>query len=42
VAQWQTVPGISQTRARALQRFFQQPEVQALRGQLQAAGVAGF
>lgn len=42
VAQWQSEPGISPARAQALQRFFQHPEVLALRTQLQAAGVAGF
>jgi DNA ligase (NAD+) len=42
VAQWQAEPGISPARAQALQRFFQHPEVLALRAQLQAIGVAGF
>ena len=40
--QWQTEPGISRARAQALHGFFRQPEVLALRAQLQAAGVAGF
>ncbi|MDO8696582.1 MAG: NAD-dependent DNA ligase LigB, partial [Pseudomonas sp.] len=40
--QWQTEPGISARRAQQLSAFFQQPQVLALRAQLQAAGVEGF
>lgn len=40
--QWQTEPGISARRAQQLNAFFRQPQVLALRRQLQAAGVAGF
>lgn len=42
LAQWQAEPGLNPARARALQQFFQQPEVLVLRAQLQAIGVAGF
>jgi len=40
--QWQTEPGISARRAQQLSAFFQQPQLMALRAQLQAAGVEGF
>ena len=40
--QWQTEPGISAHRAQQLSAFFQQPQLLALRAQLQAAGVEGF
>lgn len=40
--QWQTEPGISAHRAQQLSAFFQQPQLLALRTQLQAAGVEGF
>ena len=42
LTQWQAEPGINLARAQALQAFFRQPEVLALRAQLQLVGVAGF
>ena len=40
--QWQAEPGVGPRRAEQLAAFFRTPPVQALRSQLQAAGVAGF
>ena len=41
-AQWRAEPGVGPRRAQQLNAFFHAPPVQALREQLQAAGVAGF
>lgn len=41
-ADWQRQPGIGPQRAAQLQAFFQHPQVQALRTQLQQAQIAGF
>lgn len=41
-ADWQRQPGIGPQRAAQLQAFFQHPQVQALRKQLQHAQIAGF
>ena len=42
VEQWQTEPGIGQTRARRLVTFFDSADVEALRERLHEAGIAGF
>jgi len=42
VEQWQTEPGIGQTRARRLVTFFDSADVAALRERLHEAGIAGF
>ncbi|MDH4610048.1 NAD-dependent DNA ligase LigB [Pseudomonas sp. BN102] len=39
---WQEIAGVGPTRAKQLAAFFQHPEVRALAGRLQVAGVEGF
>lgn len=40
--QWHDEPGIGPSRAKQLQRFFQDPQVQALAGHLQRLAIEGF
>lgn len=42
VTDWQSQPGVGPTRARQLKTFFNHPEVEALRGKLEAVGIDGF
>jgi len=42
IEDWQRLPNIGPTRARQLQAFFADAEVQRLAEQLRSAGVAGF